>query len=186
MGDIEENSIHPFGSTLVRYTIVGHSFWKEQKLQPLFFIIIAYIPHGTSVKLPFLQYICSILKKLTAISFLLIFLCANTEMGQLLKLPVLIHHYLEHHDDDEGVSFVNFLHKHYYEENSHPSPNNEHEKLPFKSHELGFSQATFIYQPPVGFELQIEKLISKVNIIYSTAFHQTSILSRIWQPPKFC
>lgn len=108
-------------------------------------------------------------------------------MGQLLKLSVLIHHYLEHHDDDEGVFFVNFLHKHYDEENSHPSPNNEHEKLPFKSHNLGISQATFIYQPPVGFELQIEKPIStKVNIIYSTAFHPTSILSRIWQPPKFC
>ena len=37
---------YSFGSTLVFYPIVGHSFRKEQKLQSLFFIIIAYIPHG--------------------------------------------------------------------------------------------------------------------------------------------
>ena len=127
------------------------------------------------------------LKKITAISFLLIFLFANTEMGQLLKLPVLIHHYLEHHDDDAGVSFVDFLHKHYAEQKSHPSANNEHEKLPFKSHDLRFSQITLAYQPLIGFEFKTDKLIlAKVNIIYSTAFHPASILSRIWQPPKSC
>ena len=127
------------------------------------------------------------LKKWTAISFLLIFLCANTELGQLLKLPALIHHYLEHEEDDAGISFISFLHKHYDEEKSHSSANNEHEKLPFKSHDLGFSQATFIFQTPVGFELQVDKtVIIKENISYSTPFYSSSLLSRIWQPPKSC
>ena len=118
---------------------------------------------------------------------MLIFLCANTELGQLLKLPALIHHYLEHEEDDAGISFVSFLHKHYDEEKSHSSANNEHEKLPFKSHDLGFSQTNLIYQLPIGFELQRGKPIStKENIIYSPAFHPMSVLSRIWQPPKSC
>jgi len=125
------------------------------------------------------------LKKLTAISLLLFFLFANTEMGELLKLPVLIHHYLEHHDDDAGISFAGFLHKHYDEENSHPSPNNEHQKLPFKSHDLGFSQTTLVFQSPAVFELKIGNLLStKINISYSEGFYSSSILSRIWQPPK--
>lgn len=131
--------------------------------------------------------IFALLKKLTAISFLLIFLFANTEIRQLLKLPVLIHHYLEHHDDDGGVSFADFLHKHYNEENSHPSTNNEHEKLPFKSHDLGFTQTTLVFQSPVGFELQTDKPAStKEKISYSEVFYSSSILSRIWQPPKSC
>ena len=105
-------------------------------------------------------------------------------MGELLKLPVLIHHYLEHHDD-AGISFADFLHKHYDEENSHPSPNNEHEKLPFKSHDLGFSQTTLVLQSPAVFELKIGNLLStKINISYSEGFYSSSILSRIWQPPK--
>jgi hypothetical protein len=131
-------------------------------------------------------FIFALLKKFTAISFLLIFGCANTELGQLLKLPVLVHHYLEHHDDDAGT-FANFLHKHYDEENSHPSPNSEHEKLPFKCHDLGFSQATFIYQSPFGFEIKNYRPVqSKQRAVYSVSFHSSYILSRIWQPPKSC
>ena len=116
-----------------------------------------------------------------------IFLFANTEIGQLLKLPFLIHHYIDHKDDNESLSFMDFLHKHYQEENSHQSNNNQHEKLPFKSHNLGFSQSTLSYQPFIGFEFQISKPIeTKINLIYSTAFYPASISSRIWQPPKFC
>jgi len=108
-------------------------------------------------------------------------------MGQLLKLPILIHHYVEHHDDDDGISLADFLHKHYGEENSHPSPNNEHEKLPFKSHDLGFSQTTLVFQSPVGFELKRDNPVStKISIGYSEGFYSSSILSRIWQPPKSC
>lgn len=127
------------------------------------------------------------MRKLTAILLLLIFMCANTELGQLLKLPVLIHHYLEHHNDDFSASFTDFLHKHYTEENSHPSTNNEHEKLPFKSQDVGFSQTTLIYQSPVGFELQLTKpASSKEKIIYTPNFYSSAILTKIWQPPRFC
>ena len=108
-------------------------------------------------------------------------------MGELLKVPILIHHYLEHHDDDAGTSLADFLHKHYDEENSHPSPNAEHEKLPFKSHDLGFSQTTLVFQSPVGFELKTGYPIStKININYSEGFYSSSTVSRIWQPPKYC
>ena len=131
--------------------------------------------------------IFALVKKLTTILFLLIFLCANTEFGQLLKLPTLIHHFLEHEQEDAGISFISFLHKHYDEGKSHSSSNNEHERLPFKSHDLGFSHTTLINQLPIGFELQRDKpILIKENIIYSSTFHQMFFLSRIWQPPKFC
>lgn len=116
---------------------------------------------------------------------LLIFLFANTEIGQLLKLPVLIHHYFEHHNGKAGISLADFLDKHYGDDNSHPSPNNEHKKLPFKSHDLGFLQITLVFQPPGGFELQTGKpASSKEKICYTEGFYSSSISSRIWQPPK--
>jgi hypothetical protein len=125
------------------------------------------------------------LKKLAAISFLLIFLCANTAIGQLLKLPVLIHHYLEHHDGDAGISFADFLYKHYTEEKPHPSENGEHENLPFKNYDPGLSQTSLLFQSPIGFELKaVNPISAKVNISYSEGFYSSSILSRIWQPPK--
>lgn len=102
-------------------------------------------------------------------------------------MPVLIHHYLEHDEDDAHLSFFQFLHEHYNEHHDDATKSNDHENLPFKSHDLGFSQTTLAYQPLIAFEFKTDKLISaKENIIYSSAFHPTSIASRIWQPPKSC
>lgn len=128
------------------------------------------------------------LKKLVAISFLFIFLCANTEIGQLLKLPVLLHHYLEHHEEDSSISFADFLHKHYNEKNAHSSTNNEHGKLPFKSHDIGMANNSIAYYVPVAFSFKVEVPSStKVNIcIYDVAFNSSSHLAKIWQPPKSC
>jgi hypothetical protein len=125
------------------------------------------------------------LKKIAAISFLFIFICATTEVGQLLKLPVLIHHYLEHHLDDEGISFIGFLHKHYGEEISHSSPNNEHKELPFKTHPSIFAQVNLVFHVPVGYESKIDKPISKDKIIiYPETFQCSFAISKIWQPPR--
>jgi hypothetical protein len=127
------------------------------------------------------------LKKLTGILFLLIFLCATTETAQLLKLPVLLHHYLEHHSDDTGKSFTDFLKQHYSEENSHTSENNEHQKLPFKYNDVGFWQVILVFQSAENFDFQTVRPVStKENIVCSTAFLSFSVLSKIWQPPKFC
>ncbi len=112
-------------------------------------------------------------------------MCASTEIAQLFKLPVLIHHYLEHHDDDNGISFMGFLHKHYSEGISHSSHNNEHKELPFKTHQSIFAQVNLVFQVPVGYESKIDKPISKDKIIiYPETFHCSFAISKIWQPPR--
>lgn len=94
---------------------------------------------------------------------------------------------MEHHDDDAGISFMDFLHKHYDEENSHPSPNKEHERLPFKGHDLGFSQTTITFPSLVVVEPQTDiPVLSCLNSGFSDVYYSSSILSRIWQPPKCC
>lgn len=98
----------------------------------------------------------------------------------------MLHHFWEHHND-ASTSFIGFLQKHYAEENAHPSANNEHEKLPFKSHGIGFLQTVLVFHAPIGFEFKTLRPIStKENIFYSEAFYSSSIRSKIWQPPKSC
>ena len=53
------------------------------------------------------------MKQFYAISFLFIFLSANTAFGELLKLPLLIQHYTEHKQDETAISFIHFLAEHY-------------------------------------------------------------------------
>lgn len=131
------------------------------------------------------------LKKAAAISFLLVFLFANTELKQLLKLPVLIHHYIEHHKDDAGKSLLAFLHEHYAEEHT-PSTSsqhhaNDHQNLPFKSHHTGISQIPVFCSLSTGFDCTLESILPvTVKNHYTEQSHYPSALSRIWQPPRAC
>ncbi|MSP08204.1 MAG: hypothetical protein EXR15_06055 [Chitinophagaceae bacterium] len=130
------------------------------------------------------------MKKLITISFLSIFLCANTEIGQLLKLPTLIHHYLEHHDDkndDEyGISFIDFLEKHYNEKDNHSdNAKNDHQNLPFKCNDCNTMNTVIAFVQQTVFALHTTYIISTKNAACYTEQHYTSkSFGNIWQPPK--
>lgn len=113
-------------------------------------------------------------------------LIANTAFGQVLRLPRLIHHYLEHCKWDNNSSVVDFLTKHYSGEIAHPDDEHkDHENLPFKSadKQIASAQAFIIQQVialprPAFFPLSL-KQANHLNNDYSNAY-----LSCIWQPPR--
>ncbi len=136
------------------------------------------------------HYICNQLKKLIAISFLSIFLCANTEIGQLLKLSTLIHHYLEHHedknDDEYGISFINFL-KNHYNENNHHSDNakHDHQNLPFKTTDCHAVNTVIALVQQTFFTLHTTTIISAKNVAaYTEQYYTSKSFGSIWQPPR--
>jgi len=53
------------------------------------------------------------MKKTLAIFFLSTYLLSTTELFQLLKLPILIEHFVEHQEQDHGMSFLGYLIHHY-------------------------------------------------------------------------
>lgn len=117
-------------------------------------------------------------------------MCANTEIGQLLKLPTLIHHYLEHHDDkndDEyGINFTDFLKKH-YNENDHQSDNakHDHQNLPFKTMDCHSLNTVIALVQQNIFALHNNAVISSKNVAGYTEQHYTSgSFGSIWQPPR--
>jgi hypothetical protein len=127
------------------------------------------------------------LRRLVSILFFLIFLSANTEFGQLLKLPVLIHHYLEHVELDENESLANFLKVHYEREINHPDDiHGDHENLPFKTSDIHTAHVLVILQPLQIEVLSItEKKVVQDKKIYSIEEHYSfAHLRNIWQPPR--
>ena len=107
-------------------------------------------------------------------------------MGELLKLPFLIQHFLEHHADDAGKSFLTFLHEHYSIEKNDDAQHKEHEKLPFKSHHPLAAQSQVFCLSSLNFECKPDSpIIIKEQNIHQEHFHYSSALSRIWQPPRF-
>jgi hypothetical protein len=126
------------------------------------------------------------LKKIIAISFLFVFLGTNTELHQLLRLPVLIHHFLEHHDQEPDESFADFLNEHYSDQQNHSGANHhEHDSLPFKTTDFAKTNVSLAFVNPTQFS--ISRLIifqEKISPIYNRAFYSSAIVSHIWQPPK--
>ncbi|EIA07382.1 MAG: hypothetical protein K2Y30_14250 [Flavobacteriaceae bacterium] len=126
------------------------------------------------------------MKKSIAISFLFIFLCANTEIGQLLKIPTLIQHFTEHHDDDLDISFADFIDFHYNNDKQHSDTDkhDNHQNLPFKT--INTNVNTIL-----AFESQTAFSFRKLNIIslnrtvpFSQDFYISSVFASIWLPPK--
>jgi hypothetical protein len=127
-------------------------------------------------------------KKIVAISFLFIFLCANTEVGQLLKLPTLVSHYFEHsdHKDDHHIAFIDFVKSHYNDNHKHSDTDkhDEHQNLPFKtinssvSSVLAFENPTdIVFRKPIT-------ISTSITTPFSKEFYTSDVFACIWLPPK--
>lgn len=126
------------------------------------------------------------MKKLVAISFLFVFLGSNTELHQLLRLPVLLHHFFEHQGQEPDKSFTDFMKEHYSGTQSHPDTgHHDHDNLPFKTNDCAtthpsgvfVTHLTILVSPPNTFHYQLSP-------IYNGDFHAVAVVSNIWQPPK--
>ncbi|WP_072783748.1 hypothetical protein [Flavobacterium haoranii] len=122
------------------------------------------------------------MKKIIAIFLITIFLCANTSIGQLLKVPNLLEHYKEHQKKvaTSSISFVQFLKLHYskkFENNQE-----EHQNLPFKTFDNVTSVFTISF---INLQIQLIKSIitCKQKFFYNKSFKSKLVIS-IWMPPK--
>ena len=106
---------------------------------------------------------------------------------------MLFHHYLEHKvehkENDQDISLLDFIIDHYGESISKSklshNHDNEHEKLPFKSNDCGIVHVSIAYIVTFNFTFTYQMPSSSVDCIsYSESFIQSSSLANIWQPPK--
>ncbi|MBK6829543.1 MAG: hypothetical protein IPG92_01825 [Flavobacteriales bacterium] len=59
----------------------------------------------------------------------------GTELRQLLRVPELIVHFLDHRSEEPNMSLTDFLWIHYCTEQVHDHDFHEDEELPFRSHD---------------------------------------------------
>ncbi len=123
------------------------------------------------------------LKKLFAILLIAIYLIPSSEITQLLKLPALLEHFMEHQKKDESLSFARFFCMHYHSKHSEDS---EHSKLPFKTHD-NCQHHNVVAFPPVQYSNTFVYFTALQNELsdYYSHFNSTNFQASIWQPPKF-
>jgi len=125
------------------------------------------------------------MKRLLGIFLLSAYLFTTTQLNQLLKLPVLIGHFFEHQEQDQRISFLDYI-MHHYGGHEKDADYETDQKLPFMTASETLSLTFFVPTPSV-FPLQkiVFKEVSQVNSCYHLQLKAT-YLSSIWQPPKFC
>lgn len=107
-------------------------------------------------------------------------MCANTSIGQLLKVPNLIEHYNDHKNELTSTSFIDFIDLHY---SKNAENNHDHQDLPFKT--LDNSTSVLFVFSIITYQIQIVKpLISiKKKFFYNKSF-KSNLITSIWLPPK--
>lgn len=142
-------------------------------------------PFFSLIKYPSDLFIFAPLKKLLAISLLSVFLLSTTELYELVKLPVLVEHFIEHKEQDHKMSLWEFLCMHYAHGDVRDADYAQDMKLPFKSHD-NCPGANILAFEPNNFNI-IHKPIHKESEafkIFDEQFLSDPFLSYIWQPPK--
>ncbi len=120
---------------------------------------------------------------------LCVFVNANTELHQLLKMPAFIMHYFEHQSEDQDLSFLAYINLHYTQnvKETHHSKEHNHDSLPFKTHNCSTAHLTtgfvsvpfFQLQQPTTFQIAIASFFQNTDYVFD-------IGNAIWQPPKSC
>jgi hypothetical protein len=128
------------------------------------------------------------LKKFIIISFLISYAFSTTELSQLLKVPGLVKHYIEHKEENRQITLLNFFLMHYVNGELHDKDHDHNMKLPFKSHDicLSLSHVDVVFQ---NFHYATIKPVVVTTSVFLSAeeYNWTSTFpSTIWQPPKSC
>jgi hypothetical protein len=120
--------------------------------------------------------------RFSAVLMSCLILFTQTELNQLLKLPVFIRHFSEHQQKDPGISVIKFIAMHYYGNDMDDSDNATDEQLPFKSHTGPAAFCCILQHASSGIRVY-ELNDTAVNVSYS--FYTPQRISfDIWQPPK--
>jgi hypothetical protein len=126
------------------------------------------------------------MRKCVAAILLALYLMGTTEAYQLLKLPVLVMHYLQHKQADPELTMAAFLQLHYNEETVFDSDWAQDMQLPFKSHQENFGLLPFAYLTPQHF-INIERPAFAIKQEHGVAMYQFNAgiyAADIFQPPR--
>ena len=127
------------------------------------------------------------MNKLIALFFLNSYLFSLVQVTELLKIPFLVEHFLEHQSGKPEMNLLEFLSIHYTHNDVKDTDYEKDMKLPFKSQNQVnvFSDITF-FQINLNFKSQNTFVLidKKINFFKYNFSFIAQFLSSIWQPPK--
>lgn len=123
------------------------------------------------------------MRNIFIISLFSLYTLISTHLIELIKLPKMYEHYLDHKSDDHSIDFTTFLKIHY--SSSKEAFNNDHEDLPFKSIKaINIFSQVIIPDPYLINIISYSDLLFLERISQYSPKYSFSYLDAIWQPPR--
>lgn len=108
-----------------------------------------------------------------------------TELSQLLKVPVLIEHFVKHKAENPKLSFIGFLSMHYFNGNPHDQDYDQDMRLPFKSHNTCINILSLSSPLQSDLDFKIILYPEEIKLRFPSEIDYASqCMQSIWQPPK--
>jgi hypothetical protein len=119
---------------------------------------------------------------------MILFLFGSTEAYQLLKLPLLVKHFIEHKRENPAISVIAFLKMHYQKKIVVDSDFQKDMQLPFKTNDACclLVASTSLPSPVISIEIISIPVVRKQLAVYKVNFKPLQAPQDIFQPPKFC
>ncbi len=127
------------------------------------------------------------MKQLVSIVLLTSFLLGGSLMTELMKMPILVQHYLEHKAENNKLSVEGFLKMHYASKQALNESHNKGGKLPFKTCTCHIAILMIHSQVPIFFNFIRPTYFTQKSIATPSncMAYNSSYLNHIWQPPKY-
>ena len=122
------------------------------------------------------------MKRILSIALISFYIISFTEVHQLIRLPLLVVHFIEHKALSRDITFFEFLELHYSTETAHDDRDMQ---LPFKdcSHCVA-SQTVVLPVFNIDLKQEVVSYTPSVHTAFYKKFIPSSHLAEIWQPPK--
>ncbi|OLY92010.1 hypothetical protein SAMN05444008_106213 [Cnuella takakiae] len=123
------------------------------------------------------------MRRIIAIFCLALLLFTNTELYQLVKMPVLLEHYQEHKAG--GMNLLGFLKEHYFNGGVRNPDYERDMQLPFKT-PTHIATIAFVLAVPEHPEVVQAPVLEQEDIAYNTYadWLPATYLQDIFQPPR--
>jgi hypothetical protein len=123
------------------------------------------------------------LKKIVLFIALPVFLFFQTGTRDLMMVPGLVLHFLEHKLDEPDLTFAEFMHTHYCKDLGHEHTHNHCGNLPFGDDDLPLPHFQVIEEHQTELVFESFPAVDIKNSHYLFAFRNPDPLD-FWQPPK--
>jgi len=126
-----------------------------------------------------------LMKRWSAILFLFIYLLGATNACQLLKLPLLVSHYIKHKQESPYITLGSFFKMHYIDPQPMDADYNEDMQLPFKTTPVTLcrNMPLFVSMLPVV-AIQPPVLDKQLQLVFNDDIPSAFEVHNIFQPPR--